>query len=252
MIKFEVLISTLNDGLFNIKLHPDFNYLIIHQITNNKDYSNFISHIVSTRVRYIPSNTIGLSISRNIALSNSIGEYLWIMDDDVLIYSDALEKLNNLIKTKPNQDMYILNFSQTELKNETIEYKKANKYNAMSICSINMLLTKDTAKNHKFNTNFGLGTNYPSGEEYIFSIELINKNKKILITNEYFSCHPELSSGNDFYSSPNRLHAKLKMFLVCYGSIKGRFIYLLFVIKKTNILIKNKAFFRALACLIKS
>ncbi|MRF68177.1 glycosyltransferase [Escherichia coli] len=252
MIKFEILISTLNDGLFNIKTHPDFNYLIIHQITNEKDYSNYTSSLISTKVRYIPSNTIGLSLSRNIALTNSIGEYLWIMDDDVLIYSNALTKLENLISTYPNQDMYVLNFSEHELENDNIVYKKANKYNAMSICSINMLLTKSVAKQFKFNTKFGLGTNLPSGEEYIFSVDLINNRKNILITNEYFSCHPDISSGHDFYSSKNKINAKLKMFLTCHGSVKGRLIYLLFIIKKIKVLLKNKALANSLICLIKN
>lgn len=240
----EIAISTLNDGIFNIKLRHDFNYLIVHQITNNKDYSFYINSILNKNVRYISSNEIGLSKSRNIAIKNTHSDYIWIMDDDVTILDDAQEKINSLISENQNCDMFILNHKPVK-KNKT---SYINEYSAMSVSSIDMLIKRNSIINNNisFNENFGLGTSLPSGEEYIFTIEMLRKKLTIIKTKDIFSFHPDILSGNDFYSSNNKLRAKLEMFSFWYGAKIGRLIYIAFVLKKMKPLIKNKRFFSAL------
>ncbi|MER1750080.1 glycosyltransferase, partial [Proteus mirabilis] len=135
-MSIEIAISTLNDGIFNIKLRHDFNYLIVHQITNNKDYSSYINNIYNENVRYISSNEVGLSKSRNLAIKNSHSDYIWIMDDDVIILDGTQEKINKLISEKQNCDMFILNHKPVKGNKTTY----INEYSAMSVSSINMLI----------------------------------------------------------------------------------------------------------------
>lgn len=240
----EIAISTLNDGIFNIKFKEGFNYLIVHQVTNNKDYSSYIDSISNESLKYINSNEAGLSKSRNLAIKNANADYIWIMDDDVTILDDAHEKINLLISEKQNCDMFILNHKP--VKENKLSY--INEYSAMSVSSIDMLIKKKSIVDNNifFNEKFGLGTSLPSGEEYIFTIEMLRKKLTIIKTKDVFSFHPDISSGNDFYSSNNKLQAKLEIFSFWYGPKIGRLIYIAFIFKKVKPLIKNKRFFSAL------
>ncbi|HHR6131815.1 TPA: glycosyltransferase family 2 protein [Providencia alcalifaciens] len=252
-MKIEILISTLNDGIKKIKISPFFNYIIVHQINNGKDYSNESQFLLKYNVRYIQSHTVGLSKSRNIAILNATADYIWIMDDDVIIDSNAFEKLTSIIKSNVEFDMLVLSHSSSSSKNDNKqeELKKLNRITAMSVASIDMFIKKSSIIDNMilFNENFGLGTKYPSGEEYIFTTQLLDLKLTILKTNISFSYHPELSSGHDFYSTKNKLKAKLKMFSVCYGELIGRAAYFLFIMKKIKVLQKNKKITSALKVL---
>ncbi|HHZ9146337.1 TPA: glycosyltransferase family A protein [Proteus mirabilis] len=249
-MKLEIIISTLLDGIFNIKINNNFNYLIIHQIPNknNKKYEQFIKNLPSN-VRYISTNTVGLSKSRNIGLNNAQGEYIWIMDDDVIILDSSLGEFDKMINTYQNIDMYVVRYTNKlpfEKGKGKGKEKVINRFTAMSISSINMIIRRKSLGMIRFNECFGLGSTYPSGEEYIFSYEFLKHKKTIIKYNEFFSYHKEISSGHDFYSTENKLIAKLAMFIYCYGNIRGRIIYLLFIIKKYKTLVNNKKLLTAL------
>ena len=239
----EVLVSTLNDGLLNININKDFNYLIIHQVSNGKSnfYNDFFEkNLLTNKIRYIQSDSLGLSISRNIALNNSIGDYLWIMDDDVIINDLAYSELLSLIDKYQTASALIVSHS-----NKKIKYLSDNndKYlsiiSAASVSSIDMVLKKSDLINIRFNESFGLGAKYPSGEEYIFICNVLSEKKKVLKTQRVLSFHPDVSSGHDFYSSPIKLKTKLKMFNQANGVVIGYCFYFLFILKKLPLIYKS-------------
>ena len=240
-LNIEVAISTLNDGIYNPKFRDDFNYLIIHQVTNNVDYSDYIE-ILPKNVRYIKSNTIGLSKSRNLAIENTKAKYLWIMDDDVVIHDSSFSYIENITNKYSNVAMLVVSHSHEE-----IEYllgnkeQKINKISAASISSIDMIIKRDLLGDVRFNENFGLGAKYVSGEEYIFACDLLSKGKEIIKTRKVCTYHPLISSGQDFYSTPLKLKTKLEMFKAANGFIRGYLLYVLFCIKKIKIIRENNA-----------
>lgn len=59
-LDIEIGLSALNSGIYKIKFRSDCRYLLIHQITNGQNYSDFVRSLPSN-VRYIESNEIGLS-----------------------------------------------------------------------------------------------------------------------------------------------------------------------------------------------
>lgn len=243
----EIAISTLNDGIKNIKINPKFNYLIIHQINNGKDYSIYSNLLKSKNARYIASYTTGLSKSRNIAISNADADYIWFMDDDVIIDEKAFENLKNMMSN--DFDMLILSHSSDKkIISPKHTLSKVNKFSAASVSSIDMFVKRTSIlKNSlQFNENFGLGTSRPSGEEFLFTIDMISANLKILKTNQIFSYHPQIASGVDFYSTPNRLNTKLEIFSLAYGTYLGRLVFLIFIIKKSKTLIKNRKLIMAI------
>lgn len=246
-MNLEIVVSTLQDGIYELVFLPEFNYLVIHQVPDEKDNDKYYSLVktLPKNVRYILSNTKGLSISRNIGLKNSIADYIWIMDDDVKISKENLEQIEMTIKNHPNVDMYVINHSHMipPIKNKLSafpSFKRINYLSAMSISSIDMIIKRNSVNNIKFDENFGLGTNLPSGEEYIFAIDMLKAKKNIIKVFDIYSHHPEISSGYDFFSSNNKLKAKLEMFCRCYNPILGYILYSFFITKKSRTLLKNK------------
>lgn len=245
-INIEVGISTLNDGLFNCEFRKDYNYLVIHQINNGKDYSQYISTFPSN-VRYITSFDLGLSKSRNLALEHTTADYLWIMDDDVLIHDRAYPYFNNIIDKYPDYGMYVVSHSHLD-----IEFLSGDKYqilteiSAANVSSIDMIINRSLCGSIRFNEKFGLGTDFPSGEEYIFTCNLLSAGHKVLKSRTVCTYHPLISSGQDFYSTPNKLKAKLEMFKAATGLLKGYIYYFAFIIKKAKLIIRNRAFYNVL------
>lgn len=251
-MKIQVLISTMNDGILNINYRKDFNYLIIHQVNNGKSYS-FITEKLPSNIKYYQSNDVGLSKSRNLALLKAKAEYVWIMDDDVTISDDALYNLENIINSKLNFDMLVLSHSSHKNNSpQQFKVKKITRLSAMSVSSIDMFIKRDSiiAKKIKFNEKFGLGTSHPSGEEFIFTTQLLKEKLVVLKSNLVFSYHPPIASGNDFFSTDYKLITKLLIFKLCYGNFLGYLIYLIFIIKKSRVLIKNKRLINAIKVMI--
>lgn len=242
-MKLEIIVSTLQDGIYNLKFSDKFHYLVIHQIpavSDNEKYKRY-SLTFPCNVKYIQSNTKGLSISRNIGFNNSTADYIWIMDDDVVVLEDSLTKFYKLLSAFPEFDMYIVEHSNTLSQPKSHKKcKVVNYYSAMSISSIDMIIKKSSINKIHFDEQFGLGTNYPSGEEYIFAIDMLKSKKKLLKVFDVYSYHPDVSSGYDFFSTRNKLEAKLAMFSRCFGPFWGRVLYVLFITKKMKTLIKNR------------
>lgn len=245
----DIAISTLNNGIENIKINNDFNYIIIHQVNDRKDYSVSIEKLLSYNVKYIRSDTIGLSKSRNIAIQNSEADFIWLMDDDVTIDNNAYMNILSLINSSHTFDMIVLSHTTIdEDKKNDVRIYSINKRKATSVSSIDMLIKRKSIIENEifFNENFGLGTKYPSGEEYLFTIECLKRNLTVLKTTQVFSYHPPIASGIDFYSSENKLITKLKIFKISYGNLLGNLVYILFILKKSKTLIKNKKLISAI------
>ncbi|WP_258086294.1 glycosyltransferase family A protein [Xenorhabdus bovienii] len=243
-MNIEILISTIDDGLFKIAANNEYDYLIVHQITNNykaDEYrAYFENRIKSKKIKYIQSNLIGLSKSRNIALDNASGDILWIMDDDVKILNGLTSVINK--KMKENHDILILNHQYSNEIN--IIEKKMKEYNhniisSAKICSIDICMKKEVTEKLRFDENFGLGTDYPSGEEFIFISNAIKNGYSVHQTDIIASIHPPISSGLDFFSTKNKTLAKRKMFDQVFNKF-GILFTTLFFIKKINLLYRNK------------
>lgn len=231
-LDIEIGLSALNSGIYKIRFRSDFRYLLIHQVTNGQDYSDFVRTLPSN-VRYIESNEVGLSKSRNLAIENAKSDYLWIMDDDVDIYDEALPYIYRFITRYNESPLLIVSHTLNKDTMETKEkIKRLNIVSAAGICSIDMIIKISALKNVRFNTGFGLGTKYPSGEEYIFACELIRSGGRIYKSNKICSFHPEIAPSTKLYPNKDKLKTKMKMFIAANGFTVGLILYMAFCIKK--------------------
>ncbi|WP_060983148.1 glycosyltransferase family 2 protein [Vibrio splendidus] len=239
----EVAVSTLNDGLYKISFSSQFDYLVVHQITDGdgNDYDEYITSFPSN-VRYVRSYSRGLSKSRNIALSNTKAKYLWIMDDDVTILSQSKGIVFDILSKYPDCGLYIVSHSDDE-KSFTSEYKvnSIGLLKSFKVASIDMIIDVETLDGINFDEMFGLGSEYPSGEEFIFTNQVLKRGFSVLKFSIVASIHPLEASGLDYYSTPNKLRAKLLMLIKVLGPIKGTVLYLTFLVRKMPELIRARA-----------
>lgn len=250
-LKFQVAISCLNDGALKLTFLDDFDYFVVHQVTNNQDYSLFQSKLPNN-VMYKRFFGAGLSKSRNILLDEARADFIWLMDDDVQIDSCAKQYLNRLIEQYSDCALISVSHAKTPLATPVnVEAKTINCITAASVSSIDMVLQPKALQGVRFNENFGLGAKYPVGEEYIFICDLLRSGAKAIRCNYVCSYHSAASSGSDFFSTTNKLIAKREMFKAALGPYKGVIFYIAFLIKKFPILIRHGKFgvvWRSLLC----
>lgn len=236
-MKIEVLISTLNDGIQKISLgSSNFSYLIVHQVTNNlgKEYQDYYDSNLNSdelSVRYLQMSDLGLSKSRNFALSHSQGEILWVMDDDVKILPHSYDVIAESFKST-NCDILVVSHSD-KFTTSKLQRHGLNLFNSSSVASIDICLRRDTVLDKvNFDENFGLGSGLPSGEEYIFITDSLKLGLSAIKQNTICSLHPIEASGNDYYSSYKRVDAKHKMLKRIFNYM-GTPLFILFSIKKS-------------------
>ncbi|WP_114785954.1 glycosyltransferase family 2 protein [Vibrio tetraodonis] len=249
-MKLQILISTMDDRIFNIEFNKVYEYVIIHQLrdlSRLEEYDNFIDNISKeVSISYHKMTDLGLSKSRNKALEFSDADIVWIMDDDTKILDNAYSEIVSFFIDSDNDFISVLHYMGEKLIAKQKNNTKINAINSAKISSINMVLSKSCVDSGvRFDENFGLGTSLPSGEEYIFITDLIHRNFKGCFTDIHGCIHTEeLSSGKDFYSSKKLVLAKLYMFKRIFPKTYWFWI-LLFFIKKLNKFSKHKPIFKS-------
>lgn len=247
-----VIMSTMDDRIatiIDLVDHEMINYIIIHQVT--PDYTLSHDSILKIRsyenrgdISYIYSSELGLSRSRNIGLNSCLTKYAHILDDDVQVYD-----INNLISLTSDFDKYdaqvlinrVITDEGTLFKNYPKDYYKYSLISCASVSSIEMAVDIDFLRLHaiNFDENFGLGTSLPSGEEFIFLTDCLNKGAEIKHREKIIFSHEYLTSGKDFFSTTNKLNAKKYMFKRVFRS-HYRLNLFLFFLKKIPLLLRNK------------
>lgn len=225
----QVLCSTMNGQppLFLKKGRVPKKYLVINQcesqILYNDNFSNFSEY--------------GLSRSRNRAIKNAESELCLIADNDVYYNDNSFNIVENYFSLYPDAD--ILTFMvQTPTGNLFKEYKNNffwhNKLTISRVSSIEIAFKRSSivGKEILFDERFGLGSKYPTGEEYIFLNDALKKGLKIAFIPEVIVYHPMESSGSNFKNT-KLIIAKGAMIRRVFGRL-GIFICLYFSLRKYN------------------
>lgn len=111
---------------------------------------------------------------------------------------------------------------------------------------LSWILSLFFSKNILFDSRFGLGSIYPSGEEFIFLNDLISAGAKVDFSPIILCKHPPLSSGDDFYSSQYKIMAKGAMLKRVFPSYMCYPMIIMFAIKKYRAYRDSVSFFKIL------
>ncbi|MDO5970923.1 glycosyltransferase family A protein [Flavivirga aquimarina] len=248
-LKLEVLISTMNKVslAFVKEMFPynnmlkDVNVLIVNQTEKGKELTSDFDNI-----RVINSYEIGLSKSRNLAVKNAVGDICLIADDDVVYKEGFQEIIKKTFATLPKVSIIkfkIETFCGKEYKSYPNTSKIIHKEKDMKeISSIEMAFKrKDILKNNiYFNTFFGLGSNFLSGEEYLFLSDAINKNLIIYFKNKFIVKHSFQRSTSNL-GSDNFIKAQTALYFHKYKNLGYLLLFKLvfFLLRKDYIKFKH-------------
>ncbi len=238
----DIIVSTINEGIYNaakINFPDNCNVIIIHQIVNedkNDFYKNEYKKLFSDDIKVIQQNNKGLSRNRNNALRNSTSKLIYLADDDIVFLPDFYKTVIEAIQKYPSTDIYTFKL-ESENEQPYKNYRRHdfthNVYSARKVSSAEMILKKQwwNQSNLLFDEQFGLGSTYKTGEEYIFLSEANRKKASIQFVDQFIAKHPAQSSGNSF--TGELIFAKGALFARVHGY---HFIWMnfLFSIKKFN------------------
>ncbi|MBN2835138.1 MAG: glycosyltransferase family 2 protein [Candidatus Delongbacteria bacterium] len=238
----EFLISTMNrtdlkflESMFqNNEIH-DVNAVVINQCTKidipdiRSEYKN---------IKVISVNEKGLSRSRNLALKNATGDILVIADDDVTYEKDVVNKIKSAyeqlidadiitFRVKVDDSKMFKNYPKTIVKHN---YRTINK-----ISSIEISFKRNKVEGVVFDNFFGLGSEFPMGEENIFLHDLLKKGKMMWYHPSTIVCHEEITSG---------IQADAKQYYETKGAVYYRMFSILFIIANIIFLIRHKEIHR--------
>ncbi len=173
-MKLEVMLSVMNLNKKDLdKMNITSKCTVINQCKKNdfEQYKNF--NIYSY-------NEMGTSNSRNRALEHITEDIILICDDEV-IYSKTYEQdILNEFKNNPHADIIIFNIDSP---NRKIRINKKNRrlhfYNILSYSAQRIAFKKSSIKNIEFNSLFGGGAKYSSGEDTLFLVDSMKRKIKI-------------------------------------------------------------------------
>ena len=154
------------------------------------------------QIKFVWTDTIGLSRSRNIAVQTSTSTFMWLLDDDVDIEADELEALIELLE-QADSEVAVFRVRVGCTENRAGFYKVYNqsdrvtKLSLLRMNSIELLLRRQFVVQNglTFNPNIGLGSPFPGGEEIHFLLDLFEAGGKIECIHRAFVYHSCLEGG---------------------------------------------------------
>ena len=241
-----VSISTISKNLykfiktfnFSNLVHANEVIIIVQGEIFNKEIYN-----IDKKFIIIQDENIGISNSRNVAIANASCDYIWFLDDDIIMYKNSILSLKKHIAENLS-DIYTV---RMHYENTEIPYKRYSnrasirRMDSLKVSSVELIVSRQflNDKNIKFNKNIGLGTKYPSSEENIFYLDAFDNNAKINHIAEYLIAHPYIDRKKNHFSNPNILFAK-GVFCKRYGGVFGFIILLYFAFKVFSVSINLK------------
>lgn len=226
-LKIDVLCSTMYGKvplIFIRGTKPD-DVIVINQCiegaNENKDFLNYYEK--------------GLSKSRNAAIFNAKAEICLIADNDVYYGDETFEKVRNAFLKYPEADILTFKIETPDgepFKSYRENFFWHNKHSVAKVSSIEIAFRRKSIVQNRilFDENFGLGSRFATGEEYIFLRDALKKGLKAAFVPEVIVYHPKESSGGQF-NNIELIEAKGAMIRRVFG-ISGYLVCMIFCLKK--------------------
>lgn len=261
--KIEIAVSSLNDDIFNainnfkrFSLLPGVFVHFIHQVTNEKDYSEALNDIDGVEaIRYSRLENIGLPLSRNYGLDNCIADYLIPTDSDVHLIDGFESVVRDAFLWEPNADYF--SFQSYRSFEENIARRqfpakayKHHLYTIRSVSSIELVIKVASFRenNVAWDIDFGLGAKFKGGLENVMLRNACDKKLTGFYIPKRFSEHNEVSSGA--HVTLERVYTRTAVFCRIYGVYLGFIASFVFHLRY-RVYIKNLGSFNVFRFMLK-
>lgn len=233
-MKVQVLMSTMNRAsLVDLNLQDRnilHNVLVINQNGTNgsicDDKNSF---------KMINTDTIGTSVSRNLALNNAEGEYCIFADDDIKYVKDYEEIILDSFSKHPDADIITFQIMTPDGSLFKNNYMRSLRWHnlrtVLKSASIEIAFKRESVlrANLGLDLEFGLGSRYRIHDDVIFLADALKKNLKVLYMPIPIVIHPKESSGTMY--NDLLIFSKGAAFYRIYKGL-SYFINLVYAIKK--------------------
>ena len=242
----EILISTTKknnldfiENIFFENNHHQFPIIIVNQAGKIKDS-------IKKNIRIINTDTKGLSKSRNLAIKNSSKKYCLLADDDIIYKNGFYKIIEEAFEKNLNSD--VITFMMVDENGKRFKkYPNNIKHNYKSIREVNSVViafNRDSIikNNIQFDTLFGLGAIFETGEEYIFLRNCIEKDLTVLFYPKIILQHKSISSGKSAFKDKN-IFARAAIFYKFYGYLSYlKLVHHIYLLKKKNMISWKQVF----------
>lgn len=193
-MKLEVLVTTMHQTDFS--KHYDMNLSTNAVIANQADCNCEETKIIGGHtVKFITTDTRGLSKNRNIALANidEDTDYILFADDDLRFYDDYEQTVISAFEKAPQADAIKFNLkcvSERKIAMNPIkDFHRATRREVTSWGVWGLAMKASALKNSElfFNERFGTGTENYCGEDTIFLQELFKHKIAVYASAEYIA-----------------------------------------------------------------
>lgn len=174
-MKVEVLVSCTRQR--DYKLIEDENLLNTTALFVNQTESGEGTILVDEKHRFINTSTRGLSVSRNIAKNNSVGDICVIGDDDERFFDNISEIVSKEYELRPDADIIVFKVAGLNKKYPK-KAKRLKKIDVFHLSSVQITFKRKSVENISFNEKMGAGTENGGGEEVDFVLRCLKKGLK--------------------------------------------------------------------------
>lgn len=179
-MKLEVLISCMHQSNFGIveRTRVKSSALVINQSDSNEiaqvNYNGYVVRMFSTIER-------GLSRSRNMAITNAVGDICLICDDDEVLEDDYVETILSAFDKYAEADILTFKVNSPQKHSYPSKTKKVGYIGAMKTASWQIAFKRKSIvdNNIRFDEKMGSGTGNGCGEENKFLFDCLKKKLKI-------------------------------------------------------------------------
>ena len=210
-----------------------FNILVVNQSAAGNlrsDYDN---------ITVLNDPVYGLSRSRNTALKQGNKALCWFLDDDVVIASDAVTSIIAAFNKGNDDVLKIFKIANVEgfpfrAYNSSLKVPK-RPVQLRGMCSIELVVNRMQVLKTGvlFREDLGLGTDMPTGEEFVFVAQLLQQQAVITFEQAVIAKHDAHHSGLALMDQP-MLTARGFIYGLVYPKTKKFHIvkYLVFLLRK--------------------
>ena len=155
---------------------------------------------LAPQARVFAMAEFGIGRSRNLALEQATGDYLWFLDDDVEVEPAAFESFATAIAARP-AEVFCAEIANSEDGSPYKDYGSMrgrycrNRGELLKRSSIEILVATAFCRRQRiaFNAHIGVGTPYPSGEEALFLLDALRAGAGIYFLAATVVRHPRRS-----------------------------------------------------------
>ncbi len=230
----QLLIATMNGQFFQRGYVPPFgNCLVINQVGDQRSEPEPSAR---EHVQVFHYREKGLSRSRNRALQHATTDLCLIGDDDVRYPQSAENIIVDAFNNNPSAD--IITFQAQTPDGALLNKRYAARQHGhtrrsimhVSSCEIAFRTASIQSAGLRFDEHFGLGADFPTGEENIFLLDALRCGLNIRYIPVPVVVHSAHSSGSNFFNH-DLIAAKGAMFCRMFGAASW-LVSLVFAFKK--------------------